>query len=236
MRNFLLAAIATTAYGETDAFVDQCDLNGVIQMKARIRKSTIGPIAPTGFTDVAGDFYEATLNQGDLDSSFEGSEWLVMKKTVTESYEVTVKDKNGNDLTVYKQGGHSLTFTCKYSLADQILKEAPFTVSGSDFKDEATGTGTLGYDLEMVENCSLEPTDCTLYKIGSKVEFTVTPDNPGLVYAYVKSCEVHRGANHVQIIGEHGDMCLNKFLKSQLTSYLSQEELRVSIYSIWNFT
>jgi len=237
MRNFLLAAVASTANATTNAFVDQCDNNGVIEMKARMRKSTIGPIAPAGFADVTGDFYEATFSQADLTASFDGDDWLVMTKSIAETYAVQVKDKNGADLTVYKQTGHSITLTCKYSLADQNLEEKAFTVGGSDFKDDSVGIGTLGYELEMVEDCSLEPTDCTLYKIGSTAGFTITPDNPGLVFAEVKNCEVHRGGNHVQIIGEYGDMCLNKFLKAQLTVWSSKQTLQGSFTAFkWSTT
>jgi len=235
MRNFLLAAIASSAHAQ-DHFVDQCDANGVIEMKARMRKSTIGPIAPTGFTDVTGDFYEGTFAQAELASSFEGTDWLVMTKTVAETYAVTVVAADGSDVIVYKQGGHSVTLTCKYSLADKNLVDG-FTVSGSDHHDDTVGTGELGYDLEMVQDCELDATSCTLFKIGSTVGFTITPENPDLVFASVKTCEVHRGGNNVQIIGEFGDMCLNKFLKADLTVFTGQQTLEGSFTAFkWSTT
>lgn len=179
---------------------------------------------PDGFQEVGGsDFYHADFYQNDLTPSFDGND-LVMTKLIAETYPVEVNDRDGNKVTVYKQTGHTLTFKCKYALEDKVVKQN-FNVAGHDVQDSTENYGTLGYKLEMVENCELDPNNCALYKIGSTAAFTITPYNPNLVYASIKSCEVHRNSAHVQIIGEGGDMCLNDFLNSQLTKWTSMTEL-----------
>ena len=228
MRSFVLAALARVQAAPTCthcAFVDSCDDNGTIKMEARIQKDKVMAI-PDGFQDAAGDFYTATFNQADLTPTFEGDN-LIMTKAIEETYPIKINDEDGNKVTVYKQTGHTLSFKCSYALEDKVVKQN-LNVAGHDHKDSAENTGTLGYKLEMIENCDLDPDNCVLYKIGSTAGFTITPINPDLVYASIKSCEVHRNSVHVQIIGEGGDMCLNKFLNSQLTSYTSMNQLAVS--------
>jgi len=237
MRSFVLAALAGVQAAPTCtncAFVDSCDDKGTIKMEARIQKDKVMAI-PDGFQDIPGAFYVATFTQADLTPTFEGDN-LIMTKSIDETYPIKINDKDGNKITVYKQTGHSLSFKCSYALEDKVVKQ-DFNVAGHDHEDSAENTGNLGYKLKMIENCDLDPDNCVLYKIGSTAGFTITPNNPDLVYASIKSCEVHRNSAHVQIIGEGGDMCLNKFLNSQLTSYTSKYQLSGSFTAFkWSTT
>ena len=85
----------------------------------------------------------------------------------------------------------NFTFKCRYSLADQTVTDN-YEVTGQDTEALAEGTGTLGYSLSVTTKN---------VEIGDDVSFTVTPTNPGLVYATIKSCDVSYDSQDVTIIG-----------------------------------
>lgn len=85
-----------------------------------------------------------------------------------------------NGVTVCVKTGHTLDFECAYSLENQDLNTADFTVSGSDTEKSAKNTGKLGYTLDV-------NTDMT---IGDKAAATITPKTKNLVIATVNSCSV----------------------------------------------
>lgn len=136
--------------------------------------------------------YEATW------SDFSGSEWSKTqeqrsRKTTnnqTINYQAlvlkTTIDSQGctkklvDDINVCVKTGHNLSFECSYSLENQEL-DSSYTVSGSDFADAATGTGTLTYTLAIV-NGDL--------KIGETATATITPKTTGLVHASINECHV----------------------------------------------
>jgi len=91
--------------------------------------------------------------------------------------------------------GHEYTFTCNYDLSDQDLTEKPFTVSGSDTVDSATGNGSLKYTLTVDKTAA--------YTIGDTVTAAITPATSGLVYATITSCEVRNTSENekVSLIG-----------------------------------
>ena len=209
----IFAAVLATSYATPTctncAFVTNCDTNGLIDMQVKVLKSEVSQI-PTGFADTAGDSYTASFGQADLEASFDADN-LILTKTVAETYPVTLDGQ-----TVYKATGHTLDFVCTYPLDDRTVRDN-YDVTGQNVDEFAENTGTLGYDLEMVQKDGAD-----LHKIGSTAEFTITPKNPGLVWAAVKSCQVKRGTNAVQIIGDGGDMCTNGYLSVALTTWTSK--------------
>ena len=86
----------------------------------------------------------------------------------------------------------NFTFKCKYSLADQTVSDN-YDVTGQNTEAQAEGTGTLGYSLSVTT---------PNVEIGEKVSFRVTPTNPGLVFATIKSCDVSYNGDDVTIIGK----------------------------------
>jgi len=98
-------------------------------------------------------------------------------------------------VTVCVKTGHEYTFTCNYDLSDQDLTEKPFTVSGSDTVDSATGNGSLKYTLTVDKTAA--------YTIGDTVTAAITPATSGLVYATITSCEVRNTSENekVSLIG-----------------------------------
>ena len=210
----IFAAVLATSYATPTctncAFVTNCDTDGLIDMQVKILKSEVAR-RPTGFADTPGDSYTASFTQGDLNASFDANN-LILTKTVAETYPVMLDGQ-----TVYKNTGHSLEFKCTYPLDDRVVTDN-YQVTGQDVDDIATNTGTLGYDLEMVQKDGAD-----LHKIGSTAEFIITPKNPGLVWAAVKSCNVKRGTAAVQIVGDGGDMCTNGYLNVVLSTYTSKD-------------
>ena len=49
-------------------------------------------------------------------------------------------------------------------------------------------------------------------EIGDEVNFTITPSNPDLVFATVKSCDVSRAGQSITIIGHKQEKCLNTLI------------------------
>merc|ERR1739838_1247665 len=119
-------------------------------------------------------------------------------------------------------------------MGDKVKQD--FNVAGHYHKDAAENTGNLGYKLKMIENCDLDPDNCVLYKIGSTAGFTITQTIP--VWSTLQS---NRAKFIVILLTfrllEGGDMCLNKFLNSQLTSYTSMNQLAGSFTAFkWSTT
>ena len=73
-----------------------------------------------------------------------------------------------------------MDFECAFSLENQDLNTADFTVSGSDTEKSAKNTGKLGYTLAVNTGMT----------IGDKAAATITPKTKGLVIATVNSCSV----------------------------------------------
>ena len=114
-------------------------------------------------------------------------------------------DNYGNEIQL--QHDTHLRYICTYSLADQILDD-DYTVSGQDIAGKRKATGELGYKLT---------TDADNVEIGDRVHVTITPSNPGLVYARTKWVQVttdRSGKTSEKAIlqGEDNEYCRNEFV------------------------
>ena len=89
------------------------------------------------------------------------------------------RQTNNCNFKVCVATAEQLVLKCKYPLDDKTISDN-FDVTGQDIQATAEGTGSLGYTLNVKSD----------YNIGDKVEFELIPDNPGLVAATIKSCEV----------------------------------------------
>merc|ERR1712139_347569 len=84
---------------------------------------------------------------------------------------------------------------CKYNMKDQQISDQ-FAVTGQDTEATAEGTGSLLYTL-TIKNDDVE--------IGEKVDFTIKPASPGLVYATATECHVKFESDEVTIFGHNNN-------------------------------
>ena len=136
------------------------------------------------------------------------------------NYLVLTKVLGGTDCTRTEVDGvnvctkvaEQITLQCKYSLADQDLTDG-FQVTGQDTTATAENTGTLEYNLTVEDG-----------DIGDQIKFTVSPVNPNLVYATVKSCDVIKGDNELTIVGHGSQSCTNPIVNTlALTDFFSSQ-------------
>merc|ERR1712154_303690 len=158
-----------------------------IQMKATVPKSIVSqPLNELDDSwEVDGDDYVRTWNQADASSgafTTNDSNELVW----TESQSEGCKEHKEGDVTVCVKTGHALTFTCKYSLADQT-KTSTFDVSGHDTVKTANVTGGVGADSDD-------------FQIGNPVRVEIEPANPDLVYARLQDCFVNFNSQSFPIL------------------------------------
>ena len=169
------------------------------------------------------EMYRRVFKREELNKSFVDHEelgpMLVMTAVVKDSKPISLPGQ-----TIYDDAGHELDFACSYGLGDRVVQDN-FHVGGTDLNLIAEQRGTLGYTLQVEKSSSL--------MIGTAVNFVITPKNPGLVYATVKSCDVFKGDENddgVTIIGmnsmgQDADMCVNPIINSQLQTFSSKEAL-----------
>merc|ERR1712113_511025 len=110
-------------------------------------------------------FYEKTVDQE--------NNLVLTKSVVKDCTQVTY-----NDQAVCIDAGLTLNFRCKYQLGEKIVS-SEVSVSGQDEIFDAEGTGELKYT--MVADASVQ--------IGKPITVSITPMNPGLVYAAIKNCQ-----------------------------------------------
>jgi len=176
-----VAAGPTVTCNKGDAAVMTAKL---LDADVQIDLTTVGWTKVSGgyekeYVPTAGDAEEVVLYKDDTNHSLGTYRALQIVNSV---------DSNGCEtetvggVTVCVKTGHEYTFTCNYDLSDQDLTEQPFTVSGSDTVDSATGNGSLTYTLSVDKTAA--------YTIGDTVTATITPATSGLVYATITSCEV----------------------------------------------
>merc|ERR1711970_106304 len=189
-----VAAGPTVTCNKGDAAVMTAKL---LDADVQIDLTTVGWTKVSGgyekeYVPTAGDAEEVVLYKDDTNHSLGTYRALQIVNSV---------DSNGCEtetvggVTVCVKTGHEYTFTCNYDLSDQDLTEKPFTVSGSDTVDSATGNGSLTYTLTVDKTAA--------YTIGDTVTATITPATSGLVYATITSCEVRNTSENekVSLIG-----------------------------------
>ena len=193
--------------------------DGSALMTARVKKSFVHDKPSADFAD-DGDFWKATYPVNGLDKTFEtgvryqgqtAGDYLALSKTV----DLGCKNVQVDGVTVCQDVGAGLTWTCRYSLADQVKTDS-YTVTGQDTAETADGIGTLNYDLVVLADKA----------IGETVQFEIRPKNVGLVTADIKHCEVAEssaaGAARVSIIGtgvDNKDKCTVSAISSALSDH-----------------
>ena len=167
-----------------------------------VSMTIIVPVASAD-RDLSADHDDFDIYGENYVANFEAEEFSNDEKHVNENNELVLSktftspcQKTGVDgVEVCTKAGHSFTFECKYSLADQTLTSDDFDVSGSDVNASALGEGTLGYSLTLSGES---------FEIGKTASATITPDNSNLVYAYIKQCQVMHDDSSVPLLtGEY---------------------------------
>ena len=190
-----------------------------VLMTASVLKSQVHSKPSADFND-EGDYWQATYTADQLEKSFENdvvfenvaaANYLVLSKTV----DLPCKTIQVDGKDVCQEVGAGLTWTCRYSLADQT-KTAGYSVTGQDTQATADGVGNLVYDLVVLAD----------KQIGEQVQFEIRPKNVGLVTADIKHCEVAESAAadavKVSIIGNGvaaNDKCYVADISSGLTDH-----------------
>ena len=166
-----------------------------------------------------------------METSFEGTD-LVLSTTVgsTSGERVSI-----DGVSVCVDTGESFTFKCRYPLTDQTVTDQ-FDVSGQDTESSAANTGKKDY-LTMIFSKYLGTLGYTLTtdqtnEIGDEVNFTITPKNPDLVFATVKSCDVSRAGQSITIIGHKQEKCLNPLIGASAKSNKTFSS-KQSIHGSW---
>lgn len=119
----------------------------------------------------------------------------------------TTINLNRADGLFFDDGDYSLSFKCFYSLAEQIL-DVGTTTTISSFGVQArnhhhvVATGSLNYKLTITT-----PTQ----EIGEKVEFSIEPLNPGVIYNRVTECTVSNGDDEYFVFGGDVPFCADEF-------------------------
>ena len=202
-----------------------------VLMTAAVRKTEVHDKPSDDFAD-NGDYWQATYTADQLEKSFENNlifegvaaaDYLVLSKTV----DLPCKNLRVDGVDVCQSVGAGLTWTCRYSLADQTKTDA-YTVTGQDTQATADGIGTLNYVLEVLADKS----------IGEQVQFEIRPVNEGLVTADIKHCEVAEsadaGAAKVSIIGDDTDATKDKCYVSSINSGLTEHTGTGTLSGYWN--
>ena len=196
------------------------DTDNTVKMTAAIKKTEVHAKPSAEFTD-AGEYWQAVYTADQLDKSFEDdltfvgqptADYLVLAKTV----DLPCKPMKVDGVDVCQAVGSGLTWTCRYSLADQVKTDS-YTVTGQDTAATAEGTGTLDYTITVEDN----------KKIGETVKFTISPVNDNLVYATVKSCDVKRAGDALTIIGHGQEHCTNPVVnaKAETSLFTSKSDI-----------
>lgn len=181
-------SLAAVAYANQASVTCMDDDNNKIQMKATVPKSIVSqPLSDLDSNwKVDGDNYVRTWNQADASTgafTTNQSNDLVWTETQSEG----CKQHQEGSVTVCVKTGHTLTFTCSYSLDDQT-KTSTFDVSGHDTVKTANGQGTLNYSLKVTGGAGADNDD---FQIGNAVSVEIEPANPNLVFARLQDCFVN---------------------------------------------
>ena len=205
-----------------------------VEMTAAVRKDQVHGKPSAEFTDTGDGYWQAIYTAAQLapSKSFESNvefqgvaaaDYLVLSKTV----DLPCKNIRVDGVDVCQKVGSGLTWTCRYSLADQTKTDA-YTVTGQDTQATADGIGTLNYVLEVLADKS----------IGEQVQFEIRPVNEGLVTADIKHCEVAEsadaGAAKVSIIGDDTDATKDKCYVSSINSGLTEHTGTGTLSGYWN--
>ena len=171
--------------------VDSCNNeNGAVEMKVTLR-------GHTGTYEGIDENGQGTFGPDQLTKKFEG-DLLILEKIfgTGECSKVIVVD--GHE--VCSDAGEKIIVQCKYPLEERKIESDGFSVMGKTVEVEAEtpdaeqATGTLTYTMEVDNDKN----------IGQDITFKITPLNPGLVYATIKSCDVILGSRKLTIIGGSG--------------------------------
>ena len=203
-----------------------------VKMTATVRKTEVHGKPSADFADNGAGFWQATYTANQLEKNFENNlifdgfaaaDYLVLSKTVN----LPCKNLRVDGVDVCQSVGAGLTWTCRYSLADQTKTDS-YSVTGQDTSVTADGVGSLNYELNVLAD----------KKIGEQVQFEIVPKNIGLVTADIKHCEVAEssasGAASVSIIGDETDAAKDKCTISTISSGLTVHTGTGKLTGFWN--
>ena len=119
-----------------------------------------------------------------------------------------LSDDEITDGGVTLNDGHSITFSCSYSLAPHSVSQYS-SVHGHDSSAarNKTSVGGLGYRLVVDDGF-----------IGNRVNFSVIPVNPGLVHSRIKNCIVSSQKNPFSyiIFGKNDQYCMDSITNFEI--------------------
>ena len=129
-------------------------------------------------------------------------------KKKTKTFKPIKSDDEITDGGVTLNDGHSITFSCSYSLAPHSVSQYS-SVHGHDSSTarNKTSVGGLGYRLVVDDGF-----------IGNRVNFSVIPVNPGLVHSRIKNCIVSSQNNHFSyvIFGKNNKYCMDSITNFEI--------------------
>ena len=181
-----------------------CNRNGnqnePIELKVQINKN-VTKTPPSGNFVEYGDTWVGTFPAETLSRKVV-KDYLIMSQTVQ------LSDDEITDGGVTLNDGHSITFSCSYSLAPHSVSQYS-SVHGHDSSAarNKTSVGGLGYRLVVDDGF-----------IGNRVNFSVIPVNPGLVHSRIKNCIVSSQNNQFSyvIFGKNDQYCMDNITNFEI--------------------
>lgn len=193
-----------------------------VHLKAGIYRPKETPLASKKGWTKEGRLNVKTFELADMTKKFKTgvakSLTLTATRTSNGCKKITV-----DNVEVCKSIGELYTFTCKYNMADQKISE-DFSVTGQDTEATAQGTGTLLYTL-TVNNDNVS--------IGEKVDFTIKPSTPDLVYATATECHVKYNTDEITIFGHNDPKCYTELVGAKWASNNPTASTKKNIQGSW---
>lgn len=161
-----------------------------IVLHAHLSKDSF-PSQPDGWDENDMQEWTKAFNLNELSRAIdEDSNELIIFKTL----DIAV---NGDHTDFFQHDVKKIAFKCRFSLDDQNISQdlhisTHDTVHATDGSD-VQSSGKLAYTLH---------TDRNSFKLGERIKFSITPNNPDVVYARIKYCEVSNEKEKYIVFGD----------------------------------